>query len=565
MKGLQTKDPPEEKRTKSEKKASRPITGKEIIEQQVAPIMGRKQKKEAEYNITFAYYNENGEARILDNLISMRTTKLKISDLSNLYNDEEKEIIRIFKRNSKNNCLLVGDQIQINDLVTKIQLKMEDAKDYYRIGKYRVLYLDASVFKKSIEKSSVYILVDALKSLFNGLNVLLVINNFDLLVDSRTSQENVNSQIAFKMIELFQAPNIRILATIDEDSYCYTYYEAKPIEDSFYIKTLAETKYHQFKKFITPSITRILGKNSSIDEAGFEKLRTYAGLYEYDNKFKHAYHLIEDAAIVAKENNRRRITAQDFNQVYADAFRELESYDKKQVHATAIHEVGHYIVYYYLKKRKYKLHDVVTVTILPVWDGALGFNQSSFEEPIDFDDKYCDARVLISLGGRAAEDIFCHTLSTGCSSDMQTAVNAVQEGLTYGVFDEEFKYVSMIQADLDSVFVLTTEEKTDLHQEITKKINKLYKDAKQILTDHADEVLALTKALEEQRILSKAEIEQILNPTKKTRKKVKAVKTKKPATVVADDKVEGNLETINELDDVKSNESAILAKSKQPG
>ena len=275
--------------------------------------------------------------------------------------------------------------------------------------------------------------------------------------------------------------------------------------------------------------------------------------------------MIEDAAIVAKENNRRRITAQDFNQVYADAFRELETYDKKQVHATAIHEVGHYIVHYYLKKSKYKLHDVVTVTILPVWDGALGFNQSSFEEPIDFDAKYCDARVLISLGGRAAEDIFCHTLSTGCSSDMQTAVNAVQEGLTYGVFDEEFKYVSMIQADLDSVFVLTTEEKSDLHQEITKKINKLYKDAKQILTDHADEVLALTKALEEQRILSKAEIEQILNPTKKTRKKVKAVKTKKPATVVADDKVEGNLETINELDDVKSNEFAILAKSKQPG
>ena len=77
--------------------------------------------------------------------------------------------------------------------------------------------------------------------------------------------------------------------------------------------------------------------------------------------------------------------------------------------------------------------------------------------------------------------------------------------------------------------------------------------------------MALTKALEEQKILSKAEIEQILNPTKKTRKKVKAVKTKKPATVVADDKVEGNLETINELDDVKSNEFAILAKSKQPG
>ena len=392
---------------------------------------------------------------------------------------------------------------------------MEATKDYYGIGKYYVFYLDASVFKKSVEKTSVYTLVDAIKVLFADLKVILVINDFDLLIDSRTSQENVNSQVAFKMVELFQASNVRILATISEDSYDYTSYEEKAIENSFYIEILQRSRYNQFKKFITPSIKRILNKSSSIDDAGFEKLRTYAGLYEYDNKFEHAYHLIEDAAIIAKENNRRRIIAQDFNQVHAEAFRELETYDKKQVHATAIHEVGHYIVYYYLKKRKYKLHDVVTVTILPVWDGALGFNQSSFEEPIDIDAKYCDARVLISLGGRAAEDIFCHTLSTGCSSDMQTAVNAVQEGLTYGVFDEEFKYVSMIQADLDSVLVLTPEEKSDLHKEITNKINTLYKKAKKILTAHADEVMALTEALEDQKILSKAEIEQILEPKKK--------------------------------------------------
>lgn len=542
----------EEERTNQDQ-TTKVLTGRELIGEPALAILNRKLKKEAEYHFYFPYKNEKGEVSPLSNLLSMRTTKLTIADLSNLYKEEEKEIIRIFKRKTKSNCLLVGDQIQINDLVTKIQLKMEDSKDYYGIGKYYVFYLDATVFKKSVEKVSVYALVDTLMALFDDLMVILVINDFDVLIDSRTSQENVNSQVAFKMVELFQDSNVRILATISEDSYtAYTVYEEKAIENNFYIKALSETRYNQFKKFIMPSIKRILNKSSSIDDAGFEKLRTYAGLYEYDNKFKHAYHLIEDAAIVAKEHNRRKIIAQDFNQVYAEAFRELETYDKKQVHATAIHEVGHYIVYYYLKKLKYKLHDVVTVTILPVWDGALGFNQSSFEEPIDFDAKYCEARVLISLGGRAAEDIFCHTLSTGCSSDMQTAVNAVQQGLTYGVFDEEFKYVSMISADLDSVLVLTPEEKSDLHQEITTKINELYKKAKMILTSHADEVRALTEALEEQKILSKAEIEQILEPKKKSRKRVKAVKTEKPENVTTDDANKGNLETINEPDEVNS-------------
>ena len=533
MKGLRTKDPPEKNRTE------KAMTGRDIIEKPAIEILNRKQKKEAEFQFWFSIYNEKGEAKRLSNLISMRTTKLTISDLSELYKEEEKEIIRIFKRKSKNNCLLVGDQIQINDLVTKIQLKMEASKDYYGIGKYYVFYLDASVFKKSVEKTSVYTLVDAIKVLFADMNVILVINNFDVLIDSRTSQENVNSQVAYKMIELFQAPNFRILATIDEDSYDYTSYEEKAIEDSFYIENIAESRYDQFEKFITPSIKRILPKSSFIDEAGFEKLRTYAGLYEYDNKFKHAYQLIEDAAIIAKENNRRKIIAQDFNDVFADAFRELKTYDKKQVHVTAIHEVGHYIVHWYLKKRRYKLHEVVTITILPVWDGALGFNQTSFEAPIDFDAKYCDAEVLICLGGRAAEDLFCHTLSTGCSTDMQNAVTSVQRGLTYGVFDEEFKYVSMISADLDSVLILTPEEKSDLHKEITDKINTLYKKVKEILIAHEKEVMALTAALEEQKILSKAEIAQILEPNKKKSKKkakAKVVGSKKPKPIASEEK-----------------------------
>lgn len=561
MKRLQTEDPPDKKRTGAT------MTGRDIIEKPAIEILNRKQKKEAEFQFWFSVYNEKGEAKRLSNLISMRTTKLTISDLSDLYKEEEQEIIRIFKRKSKNNCLLVGDQIQINDLVTKIQLKMEDTKDYYGIGKYYVFYLDASVFKKSVEKTSVYTLVDAIKVLFADLKVILVINNFDLLIDSRTSQENVNSQVAYKMIELFQAPNFRILATIDEDSYDYTSYEEKAIEDSFYIENIAESRYNQFEKFITPSIKRILPKSSFIDEAGFEKLRTYAGLYEYDNKFKHAYQLIEDAAIIAKEHNRRRITAQDFNDVYADAFRELKTYDKKQVHATAIHEVGHYIVYWCLKKRRYKLHDVVTVTILPIWDGALGFNQSSFEAPIDFDAKYCDAGVLISLGGRAAEDLFCHTLSTGCSTDMQNAVTSVQQGLTYGVFDEEFKYVSMISADMDSVLVLTPEEKSDLHKEITNKINTLYKKVKEILKAHEKEVMALTAALEDQKILSKAEIEQILEPNKKRSKKkakAKVVRSKKPKPVISEEKqVEDSQTTMQPSEEANSAETTQSEEQKE--
>ena len=115
----------EEERTNQDQ-TTKVLTGREIIGEPALAILNRKLKQEAEYHFYFPYKNEKGEVSPLSNLLSMRTTKLTIADLSNLYKEEEKEIIRIFKRKTKSNCLLVGDQIQINDLVTKIQLKISD-------------------------------------------------------------------------------------------------------------------------------------------------------------------------------------------------------------------------------------------------------------------------------------------------------------------------------------------------------------------------------------------------------------------------------------------------------
>jgi hypothetical protein len=143
----------------------------------------------------------------------------------------------------------------------------------------------------------------------------------------------------------------------------------------------------------------------------------------------------------------------------------------------------------------------------------------------------------------------------------------VQQGLTYGVFDEEFKYVSMISADMDSVLVLTPEEKSDLHKEITNKINTLYKKVKEILKAHEKEVMALTAALEDQKILSKAEIEQILEPNKKRSKKkakAKVVRSKKPKPVISEEKqVEDSQTTMQPSEEANSAETTQSEEQKE--
>lgn len=505
-----TKDPPK-KRSKKRKR-----TVKEIVEAEISKVLNRKVKKESVHEFCFPYRDEKNKIKTLDNLISMRTTKLSSADLSKLYNDEEKEIIRIFKRKDKFNCLLIGDQVQLNDVTTKIQLKMEDEKDHYGIGKYHVFYLNANVFKKAIETTSIYSMVEDLKTYFSGMKILLVINNFEILVDSRTSQDQINSQIAAKMLELFQDPNFRILATIDDESSSTSCYDSKIIESNFYTKYIPEARYNQFRKFVTPSIKRILNEGYCIDKEGMEKLRTYAGLHEYSNKFAHAYQLIEDALIIAKEHRRRTITAQDFNEIYAEQFRTVNDYSKSVIHRIATHEAGHYVIYNYLKKiKRFKLYDVVTVTVLPIEGGALGFNQLKADDPMLIDRKAADADVLISLGGRAAEELFCKSMSDGCYGDLQNAVSTVQESLTYAVYDDNnFRFVSMISADLINELVLTPDENKELHGEITNKINQLYGEAKEILKQYADQVKILAAALEKHKILSKAEIQKALSADK---------------------------------------------------
>ena len=518
---IPTKDPPKKRSRKKQR------TVKEIVEAEVRKVLGKKQKKESVHYFCFAYKDEKNKVKTLDQLIFMRNTKLEISDLSKLYNDEEKEIIRIFKRKDKFNCLLVGDQVQMNDLVTKIQLKMEDSKDHYGIGEYFVFYLDANVFKKAIETTSVYAMVDALKCYFDGMKILLVINDFEVLVDSRTSQDQINAQITAKMLELFQAPNFRILATIDEESSENSCYDQEAIESNFYTKYLPETRYNQFRKFITPSIKRILNNESFIEKDGMEKLRTYAGLYEYSNKFEQAYRLIEDAAIIAKEHRRKNIIAQDFNDIFAEQFRTVNNYSKSVIHRISVHEAGHYVIYRYLKKKKkFKLYDVVTVTILPISGGALGFNQLNAEDPMLIDKKSANADVLVSLGGRAAEELFCNSMTDGCYGDLQQAVSIIEESLKYGVYDDaDLRFVALISVDLSNELVMTEDEKKDMHKEITDKLNESYKEVKAILTEHADEVLTLAAALEEHRILSKIEIQNILTEAKNSSEEPEEVDT----------------------------------------
>ena len=149
--------------------------------------------------------------------------------------------------------------------------------------------------------------------------------------------------------------------------------------------------------------------------------------------------LVNEAALRAVRNGRRLVTQEDllasFEFVIAGSEKKnsvLTEFEKKLV---AYHEVGHAMVAYKQKNAE----PVQKITIVPHTEGSLGYTLLMPEE-----DKTnlrtreeLMAKITVSMGGRAAEEVVLHTMTNGASQDIQEATNIARNMVAmYGMSDE---------------------------------------------------------------------------------------------------------------------------------
>jgi len=234
--------------------------------------------------------------------------------------------------------------------------------------------------------------------------------------------------------------------------------------------------------------------------------------------------LVNEAALRAARVGKRLVTMADFeyakDKVLMGTERRSMAMTDEEKKLTAYHEAGHALVALHVPKTD-PLHKV---TIIPR-GRALGVTMQLPErDHLSHTKQFLESRLAILFGGRIAEEIIfgAENVTTGAASDIQVATQMARGMITaYGMSDKlgRVRY----QANEQEVFlghaVTQTQNVSEataqlIDQEVRRLIEEAEGKAKQILTDHLDDLHTIAKALLEYETLSNDEIDQVLRGEK---------------------------------------------------
>jgi len=226
--------------------------------------------------------------------------------------------------------------------------------------------------------------------------------------------------------------------------------------------------------------------------------------------------LVNEAALFAARRSKRSVDMKDFedakDKIYMGPERKSAVMREEERRNTAYHESGHAVVAKVLPKAD----PVHKVTIMPR-GMALGvtWQLPEFDRVNLYKDRLLE-ELAILFGGRAAEEVFLHSMSTGASNDFERATKMARDMVTrYGMSDS---LGTMVYVDTESESIFgrnstktvseLTQQKVDA--EIRMLIDSQYALARTILEENRDKVEAMVAALMEWETIDAEQINDIM-------------------------------------------------------
>ena len=230
--------------------------------------------------------------------------------------------------------------------------------------------------------------------------------------------------------------------------------------------------------------------------------------------------LLNEAAIIAAKENRAYIKQDDikksFVKVGIGAEKKSRVISDKEKRITAFHESGHAILFHLLPD----VGPVYSVSIIPTGSGAAGYTMPLPEKDEMFNTKGKMLQdIVVSLGGRVAEELVFDDITTGASQDIKQATQMAKAMVTkYGMSDN----IGLIcyDNDDDEVFIgrdlahtrgYSEGVASAIDQEIKRIIDECYAKAKQMIMDQRDVLDACANLLLEKEKISQKEFEALFD------------------------------------------------------
>ena len=227
--------------------------------------------------------------------------------------------------------------------------------------------------------------------------------------------------------------------------------------------------------------------------------------------------LVNEAALRAVRHGRKLVTQEDllasFEFVIAGSEKKnsvLTEFEKKLV---AYHEVGHAMVAYKQKNAE----PVQKITIVPHTEGSLGYTLLMPEEDktnLRTKDELL-AKIMVSMGGRAAEEVVLHTMTNGASQDIQEATNIARNMVAmYGMSDAfgMMALGSVRNQYLDGGYGLDCAQDTAaaMDREVQAILTGCYQQAVEVLKENLDDMHKVVAYLLEKETITGGEMVAII-------------------------------------------------------
>ena len=227
--------------------------------------------------------------------------------------------------------------------------------------------------------------------------------------------------------------------------------------------------------------------------------------------------LVNEAALRAVRKGRKLVTQEDllaaFELVIAGTEKKgsvLTEFEKKLV---AYHEVGHAMVAYKQKNTE----PVQKITIVPHTQGALGYTLLMPEEDkteLRTRDELM-AKIAVSMGGRAAEEVVLNTMTNGASQDIQEATQVARNMVAMFGMSDEFGMMALASRRsqyLDGGYGLDCAQDTAAAMDKAVKdiLDKCYTDAVNIIRDNRADMDKVVAYLLEKETITGAEMVAII-------------------------------------------------------
>ena len=232
--------------------------------------------------------------------------------------------------------------------------------------------------------------------------------------------------------------------------------------------------------------------------------------------------IVNEAALRAVRAGRKSVTQSDLEESIEVV---IAGYQKKNSILTdqekcivAYHEIGHALV---AAKQSHSA-PVQKITIIPRTSGALGYTMQ-----VDEGNHYLmnqtelENKIATFTGGRAAEELVFHSVTTGASNDIEQATKLARAMITRYGMSQDFDMVALETVNNqylggDTSLACSAQTQREIDQKVVELVKAQHAKALQILTENRDKLDQLAKFLYEKETITGEEFMAILNGEEKT-------------------------------------------------